>query len=256
MSQTLEISKEGFKLSYLRFLSDSAPGYITLLLLGAAHSSGAPMPFLGHTWLHAIPSETSPQSQIFLFVLLFLLATPIGLILNAIGWFMLGPFQIWLIRFWFWLPTEISYLVAGTRRSMHADDINLFFNLQAASHPSTQGIYEQAQFYEEVLSVYFPNYYDRLEHIRGLRRLIRSLSVLLFFVSLYCFFTLNVPRAGLLLMIGFLLLLFLNSLLEYYQCRNILFMIYILSSKLHKRQPPRDEIVENLANVKAVLGST
>ena len=72
MSQGFELTKEGVKLSYVRFLSDSAAGYIFLLLFGVAIVLEQPMPFIGKSWLKAIPCNQSTEVKIFLFFISFL----------------------------------------------------------------------------------------------------------------------------------------------------------------------------------------
>jgi hypothetical protein len=244
MGQTFEVTKEGIKLSYVRFLSDSAAGYILLLLFGVAFSLRLPMPFWGMAWLNIIPGHLGTEDKVFLFFISLLIATPLGLTLNGISWFLLGALHVWLLRFWEWLPTRASFLVLGTRRSYQVDKTAQFLHLH--SSPPSEPIYEQANYYEQILSIYFPTYYDQLEPVRGLRLFIRSLSLLALVTSMYSFLTLCDVHTGKLTLIVFGFLLLFSSLLEYYQCSKVLFMVYSLSSSLHSLDPSREKIVEHL----------
>lgn len=242
MSQDLEITPQGIKLSYLRFLSDSAAGYVLLMLVGMVYRLGLPFPFLG-----SISSvQLTNEGRIFFFVLLFLLATPLGLALNALSWFLLGTINVWLLRLWLFLPRAASFLVISTRRSLHSENVVRFFGLKEDKGRSNR-LYEQASYYESLLSLYSPLLYDQLEHKRGLRRFIRSLALLALFATLYCFLTLHDRRLGILSGSIFGFLVVFVSLLEYDQCIDVLFRVYILSSERDGETPSREQIVSRLS---------
>ena len=246
MSQSVEITKDGMKLSYLRFLSDSAPGYLMIILCGAVILFRLPMPFFGTSWLHALPNQLSNEAQIFFLILLFLLATPIGLMLNALGWFLLGALPISMLRFWFWLPRPAAFPLLGTKRSLCWKDTIKFFELEAAGKHAFARFYEQANLYEALLGIYFPAVFDQLNHKRGLRRFCRSCAVLALMVSLYSILTINELRLGGISAAVFCLLIIFLSLLEYDQFMDVLFRVYVLSSKLHKDNPTREQVITNL----------
>src|SRR6185295_10625620 len=141
MSQSFELTKEGIKLSYLRFLSDSAGGFVLLVLLGLAYSRGLPLPLLGDSWLDMIPKEPKELStgfrtefRVFFLVLTFLIATPLGLMLNGISFFLLGTLSARFVSFWeqrgqsSWL----SFLIDRTRKKYRAQDTASFFRLRFA----------------------------------------------------------------------------------------------------------------------------
>lgn len=246
MSKDLELTQQGVRLSYLRFLSDSAPGFVLLLLLAAVYSLRLPLPFFGTSWLNWYPTQLSNQARIFILVLLFLLSTPVGLAVNALGSFVLGPVPIWLVRLWQSLPRSASFPLISTRLSLHADQLIEFYKLKDADGDVTKQIYKQANFYETLLAVYFPTYHELTEHKRGLRRFIRSLAVLALLASVYCFVTLGQVKVGMIVGVAFLLLVAFVSLLKYDQSMDVLFKVFVLSWKLHRRSPDRDEIVANL----------
>lgn len=270
MAQSFELTKEGIKLSYLRFLSDSAAGFVVLLLLALAYSKGLPLPVLGDSWLDTNAAPKSTDVKVFLFVLSFLIATPLGLMLNGVSFFLLGPVSAGLVSVWERLPKQASYLIVGTRRSYHADTIVRFFGLrpwlgmpeQSSEREGRGRLFDEANYYEGFLSFYFPSYYEQLDHLRGLRLFVRSLAFLALVVSVYCFSFLPQERSenhvliGGLAMAGFLLLLLYNSLLDYYQLLKTLFMTYTLSSKLLSSNPSREQIIDNLIKLSGRLHST
>jgi hypothetical protein len=76
----VEIGKNGLRVSYVRFLSDSAAGYILLVLI-----------ILVLVTSDALNSHhVEKEIQIAILVLLTILASPIGLAVNALSWFTLG----------------------------------------------------------------------------------------------------------------------------------------------------------------------
>lgn len=253
MSQSFELTKEGVKLSYVRFLSDSAAGYIFLLLFGVAFVLKLPMPFVGTSWLNIIPPEPTTDVKIFLFLVSFLIATPLGLILNGISWFALGTLSGWMLNIWVKIPAWLSYPISSTRKSYHADKTTEFFRCRT----SAEELYRQANYYEIILIVYFPTCYEQIEPVRGLKRFTRSLAFIALLVSIYCFLTINNFSVGALAIVCFILLLLFNSMLEYYQWLFVLFAAYTLSSKIPlENNPSREEIVQNLIETSARLRST
>ena len=71
----IELKREGIKIAYRRFLSDSAAGFIViLLLLYALRSSIASI------------ANCCEMMQLFLYFLLFLISTPLGLAINAVSY--------------------------------------------------------------------------------------------------------------------------------------------------------------------------
>jgi hypothetical protein len=243
MSQDVEISKEGIKLSYLRFMSDSAPGYLVLLLLGLAYLRGRSLPFLESA---VSASQLGTEAKIFFFVLLFLLATPMGLMLNGISWYLIGNLQILLLGFWLKFP-RVGFLLRGTRKAMQFDDLQKFFNFPLTFR-NTEGkntLYEHANYYQGVLAIYFPNCHAQLEDTVGLRLLVRSLALIAFLVSIYCYINVGI-LAGSLILAAFILLVLLSSFDEYYQCLEVLYMVYVLSSETPPTPDTREKIVKGL----------
>lgn len=160
-----EASKEGIKLSYSRFLGDSATGLIVALVMVFSYY----LPLFGPPLQDVLPQPVGPETKIFVLVLLFLLSTPIGLILNATGWYLLGGIQIRLQSaffrrdFWFLRPTKKEWA---------------FELCQNALGITSDEFFATAEFIDHSFELYFPHMVDPLPHVRGVYRLTRSLSLL------------------------------------------------------------------------------
>lgn len=231
MSQTIEAAKDGIKISYLRFISDSTPGYICLFFFGIVFYNKLPLPFIGTSWISIIPSSLDTEVKVILLAILFLLATPIGLSLNALGWFLLGAPQVYFVRFWHSIPIMPVPFIAPSRRAMCSKDVDNFIELTSIPFECLKNIYEKSKFFEQLITIYLPSAYQRFEHIRGLKRLLRSLSLLCFAISIYFVITIWAPiKAIYSLGIGVFFLLF-CSLIEYYQCLFVNFVVFTCCSQ-------------------------
>ena len=89
------LSKEGIKIQYRTFLSDSAPGYLFILMF----ILGWYFPIFGvkfeYLFKYLSGNETInfPQEiKIYFLLLLLFLATPLGMTFNALSWFCFGEY--------------------------------------------------------------------------------------------------------------------------------------------------------------------
>jgi hypothetical protein len=89
MTPTIEANASSLKLSYLRFIADSRPGLLLLFGLLVAETNG---------WLPFALTPKEAALRTFAAILAFLLATPIGLIINGIGHVLLGSIQTYVVR--------------------------------------------------------------------------------------------------------------------------------------------------------------
>lgn len=245
MSQTIEVSKEGIKLSYLRFISDSTPGYIVLFLLGSAYYNKVPLPIVGDAWLALIPPSVGGEVKILILVMAFLLATAIGLTLNAFGWFTLGFLQIRLVGLWKVIPAVL--IVTPTRRAMCHADVANFIDEKTIPFQCLLNLYERSQYFEQLLTTGFPIASEQLEHVGGLKRLVRSVSLISIGVAAYLLSSGKNLTAGYVFIGVAIALILFCSLIEYYQCLFIHFIAFTACSKNGKRTATFDEVVSCLS---------
>jgi hypothetical protein len=106
MGDNFNISKDGLQIPYRRFLSDSAAGFVFLLLLVVHYY----VPLVAQKSLRELirfpaqgPAPIGSEVKVFVVVLLFLLATPLGFAINGISWFCLGQVITAVEEICFWL---------------------------------------------------------------------------------------------------------------------------------------------------------
>src|SRR6185295_15617488 len=104
--ESFETSPEGVKMPYLRFLSDSASGYamFAILLIAFIIDARLPGPWASRR-IHDVLAFKASDISIPVAVLLGLLSVPlgaaVGLVLNAVGWFLLGWTDARFANCWF-----------------------------------------------------------------------------------------------------------------------------------------------------------
>jgi hypothetical protein len=87
---SIELGKESLKISYKRFLADSAPGYVTMLLLAVAAMLPPDRVWLPFRDAGKQLAAQSGELRTFLLVALFFLGPPLGLLLNATSYLFCG----------------------------------------------------------------------------------------------------------------------------------------------------------------------
>jgi hypothetical protein len=228
----IEISKDGLKLSYQRYLADSAAGFVVILAVLFVVSMGYPLPFFGHS-LESL-MKLSDNVKVFIFLLLFLLAMPLGLLINGVSWFLFGWCQIYLIKIWFRFPEQWYSPFFPTKTAFQYTELAKFFQINDQYEIQGKSIYELSELFEDYLSLFSPEKI-RSEHVNGLSHFFRSLAFLLFF-SLFSLLhvmlwdrsiAFSFPIPFLLLLMGIFCTL-LYSLMESFSCIKILSTIYLL----------------------------
>lgn len=229
--QSIELSREGIKLSYLRFLSDSAAGQIVILVGILAYY----YPIFGTPLKHSLVSEMSTEVRILVLVMLFLLSTPLGLAINALSWFLLSPVQLRLQAFWFRGGLLFNKkLFKNLEDEFRSEQSKAYFKL------SEHNWYARSQLVKQSLHTFLPSIPNSLDHIRGMRTLFRNISFLslvsfplvaglrLYYGQLHfwSFSFLFLTILCLLLFIGPMLI---SSLLAFHYTSQILFRCYILA---------------------------
>jgi hypothetical protein len=146
----IEISKNGLKLSYQRYLADSAAGFLVIILVLLAISNKVQIPFFDHS-LESL-ATLSKDTKIFIFLLLFLLATPIGLTINGLSWFFLGWCKLYSIDIWLKSPEKYFNPFFPTKKAFRYKKlVTFFFN----NNQSSGKIYEVSGQYQDYLSIFF-----------------------------------------------------------------------------------------------------
>lgn len=181
----IEISKDGLKLSYQRYLADSAAGFVVILGVLFAVSKGYPLPLFSHSLESLL--KLSDTIQLFVFLLLFFLATPIGLFINGLSWFSVGWCRIYLIKFWFKLPDKWYNPLFPTKKALHYDKLAEFFRINEQYDSDGKSVYELSALHGKFIDLFFQDRF-RIEHhvATGLARFIRNMA-LISFASLLSF---------------------------------------------------------------------
>lgn len=169
--ENIELSKDGLKFSYRRFLSDSAGGYIIVLVILLSFYKAYPI--LGIN-LQDFAPLTSKEVKIFILALLFFLATPLGLIINAISFFLLGG---WTIKLENYCLDKNYCFLKSIKISTIMDNWKDRFGI------SSNDWYSYSKTIEALLIQSHPEIVFRYDHVKGLERLSRSLSFILFFLT-------------------------------------------------------------------------
>lgn len=172
-NESLEISKEGIKFSYRRFLSDSAPGYILILLAIAAYYNNYPI--FGVQLRNLLPPPVLTEVKLFILLLLFFLATPIGLTINVLSWTLLEVPQKWMEK-WIYngrIFRGIPFFGFRTFKKEY-----LFVKWTVAMGINSNNWFERLRALETALMIEYPNIAERIDPHRGMAILLRNLSLL------------------------------------------------------------------------------
>jgi hypothetical protein len=183
MSETaFSISKDGLTLPYLRFVSDSAVGFFVLLL--SILSYRLSLSTFGIDVLRL--ANLSVETKVFFFLLLFILATPLGLFLNGLSWFILGCPQSFISKLLFKNNgTWFQFFIGKTKAVCHFDRVLDFFDIQETAYANShradkrENLYYFSYYLEQMFNMYFPGFLSPYDHVKALSRLSRSISLLI-----------------------------------------------------------------------------
>lgn len=180
MPGTFELTKDGLKLPYLRFLSDSAAGFVLILTLVVAYHDTALRGMLKNSGAFEgmVSASYSNAMKIVILILVVALTIPLGLAINAISWFILGPF-IYALQSFCYRKSESIFKTIRTEYMMK--ECEKFFNVK----PDAPDIwYKKVQVIKRILFMRNPELMDAIEHVRGIRTFFRNLSFLTFVFAL------------------------------------------------------------------------
>lgn len=161
MTPTIEATQNSLKLSYLRFISDSAPGL--LLVLGILLlDQNVKLPII------IVPSDGALKAVAA--VIVFLLATPLGLMINGISHFMIGGMQHWIAGR---CLSSYAWPIANTHDILLVSRWKTYFDVTDDTWPGVA--YE----IDDLFETYMPHLAAVLDHIRALKKFCRSFALLL-----------------------------------------------------------------------------
>ncbi|HEC36250.1 MAG TPA: hypothetical protein ENI39_06930 [Anaerolineae bacterium] len=225
-NESIEISKEGIKFSYKRFLSDSAPGYILILLTIWAYYSNYPI--FGMQLRNLLPPPVLTEVKLFILLLLFLLAMPIGLTVNVLSWTLLEVPQKWMERWIF--NGKISKRIPFFGFRAFKEEY-LFEKCTVAMNINSDNWFERVRALETALMSEYPGVAERIDPHRGMAILLRNLS-LLFLVSIVLGWPRGTGWQKSLLLFGLSFgSLLASAVLSFYFHMHIAYWGYLLSRK-------------------------
>jgi len=256
-AEQFELNKSGIRISYLRFLSDSASGYIAILIFLFLYyykicniyvldiCSNMFQISVSHTDIILFSEEV----EIFVLILLFLLATPLGLFINASGWVLLGKLQIESEKFWI---EKDFFLIKSTKEKFLFNNSKKYFKI------NKNNFYYKSKFIEEKIRIYYPNLLRYLDHVEGVKNFIRTIILLLFFVFILhliilCYYFiylgltlgifLNIFSHLIIIIIFSILLIIILSIITFYYDSYIAFLGYLLYSDKKIQPSASDNII-------------
>jgi hypothetical protein len=218
-AQDVELSRSGIKISYLRFLSDSAAGQIVILIAIAAYY----FPLLGIPLQRFQTTAISTEIKVLIAVLLVILSSPLGLAMNATSWFLLSWLQVSLQRFWFSEPRILRSLpFKYIREEFQIDSTKAYFEL------SPENWYGRTQLIKQTFHVYRPAVINSLDHVRGIRTLFRNIAFLALVLFLWSVFFGKQYSSCYWFAALFIIPMLISSLLGFLYTSQVLYRAYII----------------------------
>jgi hypothetical protein len=163
MATSIEASGNTLKISYLRFISDAAPGLVLILAAIGLHGRGV-------SWLAL--TAAGPELKTLTAVVAVLLAVPVGLVVNGLSHLLLGGIQTWVNRLCFRVRTWPMY---DSHRSLLTNDWSRCFGIEKGEEHWPV----MAETVDELLLVYAPPVAEALDHVRALKKFLRSMALLM-----------------------------------------------------------------------------
>lgn len=222
----LQNSPQGIRLSYEKFLSDSAAGYVLALIIIIAYLADAPIPLTALTMYDVIPVAVLAEYDLLLGILIVFLGTPVGLLLNGASLFTLGSLQILLVDRWLKPHPWVKWLVISTESAWNLTLLSSKFNFAPRINNKTS-FYEDVSMIEEVIVQYFPEVWASLSHVYGIKQFTRNIALICLLVA--CYFSL-IPLIGFAILsvaLGAVFVVF-TSLVEYYFSIGTILKAYLI----------------------------
>jgi len=155
----IELSDKGITFPYRRYLSDSASGFVLILLFSIfIEKTPSIQNFLGT----GFPSEV----RVFILVLLFLLSTPIGVMINVISWMI------------FETPQKAIEQVFISKGFNLFKKEYMFSESLSSLNITKENWFEKTRMIEAKLANKHSIFIDKIESLRGIAILVRNLSLI------------------------------------------------------------------------------
>jgi len=172
MKNSIEISNKSIKLSYRRFISDTAIGLLTIAIIL----------FLFHDSNNIFFKNSSIADKIFVYTLIFILTTPLGLLVNISSWILFGFFQYFLSKDIVLKLEKLSligkFIFYSTNEKYQIQDIKNIFLLNKTN------FYRIVKKIETFLDIFMPDSISYKENLIGMRIFYRNISFILFIISI------------------------------------------------------------------------
>lgn len=179
MSNQIDLKKAGITLSYRRFLSDSASGYVLLLVLLICYYNRANLDWITPIIPDYQGFKASSEVKTLVAVLIFLLATPLGLIINALSWFFLDSIGVSTTK-WFFFKARAKKIkfINSVCKAYLFEKTTDFFKVNEENFDSV------SLALRHTLNVYHPQLCTKLDIIQGAHILLRNFSFMCFFAPI------------------------------------------------------------------------
>lgn len=238
----IEISVKGVKFSYIRFIADSAPGYIIVLFFILNYY----YPIFGCSYKQLIDigliNNISNEVKLFIILLVFVLSTPLGLIINTFGWFIFGWIEC---RMELWCFGSKLFLVKYSKLINGFDNtLKPFFKLNKNNWLNLTILFE------ELLNSYHQELIGGSEYIKGARRLCSSIAFIIIFIfAIEILYANNKLLFALVSLLLFIIFMLLSSLTSFYYGMVIFRKSHILC--FDKKDEPN--IIGNIDNIIKII---
>lgn len=171
---SFSITKDSIQVPYRTFLADSASGLALSLILMACYA----LPVLTEEPLRKdVVLGFGTEARVFIFVALFLLATPIGFTLNALSWLLLNQTVAAIEKWCSRRSAEKLYSVWSVAKSRQAECV------QKAFGADEKNFTETGWFLAELLDAPQLAAFAPYTHVRGLSIFLRNIAMLLLAAS-------------------------------------------------------------------------
>lgn len=163
--ENISVNRSGISISYLRYLADSSAGLIVWGALIFALETARPL------FGFQVPlgfSQLSYAAQGALLFFMFLLATPLGLAINAVGWFAFGWVQTGAMKRW--LGDSQPWFLAPTYRAFSFSAIKGFYK--------NEPLYDYLEPVSTLLVIRHPGVNAIYSHVEGIRTFFQNILLI------------------------------------------------------------------------------